>query len=144
MIGAISSNGTTSAMQNLVLIIAFYLHCACRPASLHHCHAGSPDCCPEDGPRPPAQSQRQSCGSCHTKQIRNEHIPASVGSEVTRTQRANKVDHLGQTFQCNCADQADICSHESQDEVHFQDCHRVPQEIEHQARIKCDRLFAIK
>src|ERR1700694_4337339 len=119
MTGAISSHGTTSAMQNLVLIIAFYLHCACRPASLHHCHAGGPDCCPEDGPRPPAQSQRQSCRACHPKHTCNKHIPTFVGPEVTRTQHANKVDHLGQTFQCNCSDQADICSHESQDEVHL-------------------------
>src|SRR6202140_1756673 len=126
MTGAISSNGTTSVMQNLVLIIALHLHCACRPASLHPCHAGGPDCCPEDGPRPPAQSQRQSRCACHTKHIRNEHIPTFVGPEVTRTQRANKVDHLGQTFKCNCADQANTCSHKSQDEVRLQDCHRVP------------------
>src|SRR5580765_48044 len=141
MTGAISRNGTTSAMQNLVLIIAFYLPCACRPAFLYHCHAGGTDCCPEDGPRPPAQSQRQSRGACHTKHIRNEYIPTFVGPEVTRTQRANEVDYLGQTFQCDCSDQSHICSHESQDEVHLQDCHRVPQEIEHQTRIECDRLF---
>src|SRR4029077_6559633 len=126
MTGGTSSTRTTSAMQNLVLIITFYLHCACRTASLHHCHAGGPDCCPEDNPRPPAQSQRQSCGACYTKHIRNEHIPTFVRPEVTRTQRTNKVDYLSQTFQCNCADQADMCYHESQDEVHLQDCHRVP------------------
>src|SRR5271165_2128080 len=137
-----SSNGITSAMQNLVLIIAPYLHCASRPASLHHCHASGPDCCPEDGPRSPAQSQRQSCGACHTKQICDEHIPTFVGSEVPRTQRANQVDHFGQTFQCNCANQADICSHESQDEIHLQHCHCVPKEIEHQARPERDRLLA--
>src|SRR6202140_2627423 len=133
MTGAISSNGTTSAMQNLVLIIALHLHCACRPASLHPCHAGGPDCCPEDGPRPPAQSQRQSCGACHTKHIRNEHIPTFVSPEVTRTQRANEVDHFGQAFHRKRPNHTNICSHKSQDEIHLQHCHRVPQEIEDQA-----------
>src|ERR1700720_2927905 len=124
MTGAISRNGTTSAMQNLV--IAFYLHWACRPASLHHCHAGGPDCCPEDGPRPPAQSQRQSRSAYHTTHICNEHIPTFVGPHVAGTEHANKVDYLGQAFHCNRANLTNICSHKSQDEIPLQHCHRVP------------------
>src|ERR1700693_319786 len=112
-------------MQNLVLVIPLPLHCARRPASLQ-CHAGGPDCCPEDCPRPPAQSQRQSCGTRHTKQICNKHIPTFVGPEVTRTQRANEVDHFGQAFHRKRTNHTNICSHKSQDEIHLLHCHCVP------------------
>ena len=131
-------------MQRQVLIIALHLEFAYRRPSPHHGYAGGTYCCPEHGPRPPAQRQRQSSGARHTEQICNENISTFIGPEVAWTHDANEVDHLRQALQRTRTDHADLCSHEMQDQIYLQDGHCMPQRIERQVRIECGRVLAIK
>src|SRR5262249_36753653 len=97
-----------------------------------------------NGPRTPAQCQRQSSSCRHTEHVCNKHIPTFIGPKVTWIQRAHEVDHLCQAFQRKRANQGNPCSHESQEEIDLQDCQCVPQKTEDKGCPEGGRRFTTK
>ena len=92
---------------------------------------------PEDGAQTSSKCQSQSGGCREAEHLHDQHVPAFIGPDISWIECARNIYQLGQSLNCERAEETELGAHEPQDQIDLEHRRGVACEIQSEAAPKC-------
>ena len=83
-------------------------------------------------------------GTAEADEFPDHHVAALIGAQVPRVNGSDYVDELGQRFENECANEADVRTKKKEDEINLGNCEDVACQVEDHAEPEGSGRLAMK